>query len=317
MPSFVLEEVISELVDSNRSLSSPLLKLQYFAELTNNKELLAFVRSELNGYKEVQNMPDYRIADAQVLVDFQFGPTQHLGKVFPVEMIDEQHQPAFKYLYLNESVSVLEKIERDPGTDQFIIQTFPLSLLHFLQSGTAQLYTNPHFKARVFAAKKITNRNCVTSALTALRSRLLSFSMEIGKTFGYNIQIESFNREEINNKKIVTIMNTTITNNGDGNIVNTGAHASVNASIQINKGDKQELLGKLKGLGVEDKDINELEAIIDSETPDYTTQTLGHKTIDWITNVSGKALKGIGGIAKEVTSSLLANLIMQYFGIPS
>jgi len=40
------------------------------------------------------------------------------------------------------------------------------------------------------------------------------------------------------------------------------------------------------------------------------------KPLIWIANVSGKALKGVGAIAKEVTSSLLANLLSQYIGIP-
>lgn len=73
---------------------------------------------------------------------------------------------------------------------------------------------------------------------------------------------------------------------------------------------------RLQGLGNDPKDTDEILAIVDKEVPAQETSQLGDRTIDWISKVSSKALKGIGTIAKEVSSSLLANLICQYYGIP-
>lgn len=68
MTNFIIEEVITDLVNNNTSLVAPLLKLQYFAELTENNELLEFVLSELNGYKTKGHTPDYRIIRLQLLM---------------------------------------------------------------------------------------------------------------------------------------------------------------------------------------------------------------------------------------------------------
>lgn len=111
-------------------------------------------------------------------------------------------------------------------------------------------------------------------------------------------------------------MNTTINNEGDGNVINTGSKANIHATITIEKGNKEQSNQKLKELGIDSSDIEELNTIVDEEVPDNEKKQLGHKAIDWISKVSGKALKGIGSIAKEVSSSVLAHIIMQYFGIP-
>jgi len=140
--------------------------------------------------------------------------------------------------------------------------------------------------------------------------------MEISDTFGDKIVIDTFNKEQsINNQKIIRLMSTTINNHGDGNVINTGDNANIEASITIAQGDKEQLNKQLRTLGIDAADIEEINKIVDIEIPVEQSTTLGDSTIDWITKVSGKALKGVGSITKEVTSSLLANILMQYFGI--
>jgi hypothetical protein len=318
--NFILEEVIADLVDTNKSLVSPLMKLQYFAKRTKNEDLLQFVLAELNGYKGHGNLPDYRITSALIHIDIQFGENKHPNLELPVEMLDEKNKDAFRKFYLTDSVSVLEhmlnnKDSKDNG--QYLIFNFPLTLMSIFQNAGAKLYKNPYFRTEVVGGRLLGNSNILPTALTAIRSRLLSFCMEIGDTFGYNIAIDSFNKSQsINNEKVIHLMSTVINNHGDGNIVNSGDNANIQASINISKGNKEQLNQKLKQLGVDTSDIEELNEIVEEEVPNHENKKLGNKTVDWITKVSGKALKGVGSIAKEVTSSLLANLLMQYLGIP-
>ncbi len=321
MPSFIIEEVIKDLVDNKTPLESALLKLQYFAEITSNRELLNYVHSELNGYAVKIDIPDYRKAVSIIQVDFQFGEIQHNNNILPVELLTQEAKEAFKYFRLHEPVSVLEQMrpsnENENDSSQHLVTTLPMTLIHLFQKPTESLYKNPYYKAEVFAVRLLANRNIILSALTTIRSKLLSFCIQIGKTFGYKIEIESFNKSNSsNNEKIVHIMNTTINNQGDGNVINTGDNSSISASISIEKGNKSQLNSKLKELGIDSDDIIELNELIDVEAPDLEKKKLGNKTVDWISKVSGKALKGVGNITKEVTSSVLAHIIMQYFGIP-
>lgn len=319
--NFILEEVISELVDGSKSLLSPLMRLQYFAKRTGNKELLEYVLAELNGYKGQIEIPEYRTSGAIIQVDIQFGEVKHPNLEIPVEMLPEQNRDAFRKFYLTESVPVLEQmiIEKDDAKNysHYLVLNLPLTKVHLFQDAAAKLYKNPVYKAGVIGARLLTNRNIIPRVLTAVRSRLLDFCMEVGEAFGYNIEIESFNKSQsLNNEKIIHLMSTVINTHGDGNVVNTGENANINATITISKGNKQQLTKKFQELGIDTADIEEINEIVDEEAESQESKKLGNKTIDWITKVSGKALKGIGSIAKEVTSSMLAQILMQYFGIP-
>lgn len=319
--NFILEEIIADLVDSNKSLVGPLMRLQYFAKRTGNEELMQFVLSELNGYKGKANMPDYRMAGAIIKVDIQFGETKHSDLELPVEMLPQDKQHLFSSFYLNESVAVLEEMvvtkEQSKDFSQYLVLNLPLQMTSIFKDAAVKLYRIHYYRADVIGVRLLTNRNLIPRALTVIRSRLLDFCMEIGEQFGYNIVIDSFNKyQSSNNEKILQIMSTVINNHGDGSIINTGENANIHATINISKGNKEQLNESLKRLGVDAEDIEELNAIVVEEVPDSENKRLGNKTVDWISEVSGKALKGVGGIAKEVTSSLLANLLMQYFGIP-
>jgi hypothetical protein len=319
--NFIIEEVISDLVDANKSLVSPLMKLQYFAKRTKNEELLQLVLAELNGYKNRKSVPDYRTAAAIINVDIQFDDVKHPNLEIPVEMLPEDRRDAFRRFILTEPVSVLEQmaVTKESAKDfsQYLYLNLPISTVHLFQDAASKLYKNPYYRAVVFAARLLANRNLITRALTAIRSRLLSFCMEIGDTFGYNIAIDSFNKaQSVNNEKIIHLMSTVINNQGDGNVISSGSNAHIYATINIAKGDKEQLNKKLANLGIDKADIQEINEIVDEEATSCADNQLGNKAIDWILKVSGKALKGIGSIAKEVTSAMLAHLLMQYFGIP-
>ena len=318
--NFILEEVIADLVESNKSLRDPLMKLQYFAKRTKNEELLSFVLAELNGYKGRKDLPDYRLSAAIIRIDIQFGETKCSNLEFPTELLKANNSEALKKFYLFDPVPVLEEMTNKKGEqdkNQYLALHLPMTMLNMFQEPASKLYRTPYYLAEVIGARILTNRSIIPKALAAIRSRLLEFCMEIGETFGYNIGIESFNRSQTtNNEKVIKLMNTVINNHGDGSIINTGENANIHATITISKGSKEQLNKKLNELGIDANDIEELNAIVAEEEPDFENRKLGNKSIDWISKISGKALKGVGGIAKEVTSSLLANILMQYFGIP-
>lgn len=319
--NFILEEVIADLVDSNKSLVGPLMKLQYFAKRTKNEELLQFVLAELNGYNVQGSLPDYRITPALLQIDIRFGQVDHPNLELPVELLNENTREVFRKFTLTESVTVLEHMSNNKQDSidggQYLVYNFPLTLLHLLQDAAAKLYKNGYYKAVVVGGRLLGNGNILPTALTSIRSRLLSFCMDVGEEFGYNIAIESFNKSQsTNNEKIIHLMSTVINTHGDGNVVNTGENANISASITISKGNKDQLTKKFQELGIDTADIEEINQIVEEEADSQDSKKLGNKTIDWITKVSGKVLKGVGSIAKEVTSSMLAQFLMQYFGIP-
>ena len=70
--TFLLQEVIDDLVNTDKSLSAPLMKLNYFGKLVKNQELVEYTTSELNGYKEQEeNVPPYRRTIGALCIDMQ------------------------------------------------------------------------------------------------------------------------------------------------------------------------------------------------------------------------------------------------------
>ncbi len=48
--TFVINDVINDLVDAEKSLINPLMKLNYFGRFTKNKELTEYTLKEIKGY---------------------------------------------------------------------------------------------------------------------------------------------------------------------------------------------------------------------------------------------------------------------------
>lgn len=320
--SFILKEVIGDLVNSETSLVGALLKLQYFAALTENETLTDFVSNELNGYSQGVDLPEYRKAVNSIRADVQFGDSTYPNLEIPFELIDEKYRDVLRMHPIIQSVSVLENkvvINRTGNKpSQLLSMEFPMIHWEIVQRAAEKLYKSEFYGAQVVGARLLTNADIIPKALTAIRSRLLTFVIETSKSFGYNVEIESFNKtQETNNEKLTNLfMSTVINNQGDGNLINTGASSKIDANITISKGNVEQLTNELKKLGIDSDDIEEIHQIVEEEADSFETKSLGEKTIDWVTKVSGKALKGVGSIAKGATSSVLADLVKQYFGIP-
>ncbi len=318
--TFLLQEVIDDLVNTDKSLSSPLMKLNYFAKLIKNQELTEYTQNELNGYKNNHdNVPSYRKAIGTLYIDFQAYIHLHSGKQLPVSMIEEQYQEVFKYVYVTEGIAAVEKLARETdGKDSRgqIAINLPMEMLSILQTPARKLYKS-NVRIDVIAARLTGNANIVVEIPNAIRTRLLDFVMCIAESFGYNIEIESFNKKsEINNQTIIHEMNTTINNSGDGNVINTGNENKIENKVTLYKGDLNRLQRELIQQGIEENDIKEITDILSSENPNQEKTMLGEKANGWISKIINKSLNGIGKIATGVSSNLLATFIKQYYGMP-
>jgi hypothetical protein len=141
--------------------------------------------------------------------------------------------------------------------------------------------------------------------------------MSIGENFGYNIEIETFNKKsESNNQTIIHQMSTTINTSGDGNVINTGNQNQIESNVTLYKGDLARLRKELSQQGIDEADITEITEIVESEKPNEENGRLGEKSNSWISKVINKSLNGIGKIATGISSNLLAALIKQYYGMP-
>jgi hypothetical protein len=317
--TFLLQEVIDDLVNTAKSLSAALIKLNYFGRLIKNQDLIDYTQNELNGYKNnKEGIPNYRKAVGTLHIDMQAYYNRHSG-ILPAFMIDEQYRFAFQYVYVTEGIAAIEKLARESESNEAggqIVTVLPMEMLHVLQEPARTLYKSDT-RIDVVGARLAGNANIVVEIPNAIRTKLLDFVMSIAETFGYNIEIDSFNKKsELNNQTIIHQMNTTINNSGDGNLINTGNENKIDSSIAVYKGNIERLQKELRSTGIDEEDIKEITEIVATEEPNQEKSLLGQKSNSWISRIVNKSLNGIGRIATDISSNLLASLIKQYYGMP-
>ncbi|SRX76514.1 AbiTii domain-containing protein [Aequorivita antarctica] len=316
--TFLLQEVIDDLVNTDKSLSAPLMKLNYFGKLIKNQELVEYTNSELNGYKEQkENIPSYRRAIGTLYIDMQMYIHRHSGEL-PVSMIDEPYRSSLRYVYVREGIAAVEKLARESESNSGgqIETALPMEMLHILQGPARKLYRSDA-RVDVIGARLSGNANIVVEIPNAIRTKLLDFVMSIAEKFGYNVEIETFNkRAEINNQTIINQMNNTINNSGDGNIINTGNENQIENNVTLYKNDLARFQSELEKQGIDKVDIEEISEIIAVEEPNIGDNRLGEKSNSWISKIINKSLNGVGKIATGISANILATLIKQYYGMP-
>ncbi len=316
--SFPLQEIINDLVDADKSLSAALIKLNYFGRLIKNQELIEYTNSELNGYKgDKGKIPDYRRTLGTLYIDMQMYIHRRSGQL-PISMLEEPYKSEFQYVYIREGIAAIEKLakESEANSNGEITRILPMEILHILQSPARKLYKSDA-RVDVIGARLSGNSNIVVEIPNAIRTRLLDFVMSIANEFGYDIEIESFNKKsDINNRTIIHQMNTTINNTGDGNVINTGSENQIENNVTLYKGDVSRLQTELEKQGIDPEDIKEISEIVTSEQPIMEQNRLGEKSNGWISKIINKSLNGVGKIATGISANILATLIKQYYGMP-
>ncbi len=305
----LINDIINELIDSEKSISSPLLKTKVLASRLQNETLLKWVSSELKGYERLDFLPDYRKFKGNIIGTFIYGDRQYNSQPVPILGLDKEFQANLTDMSFFDSISILEKFQREDGRGK-LEHVFPAEITALIEENWRNM-GNPYLQ--LINCKRWVAGNVVDGILASVRDSLLDFMLKIDSEFGNITEIE-----ELKTKKeaIATIMNQTIiNNNGDGNVLNTGEKANISANINIVKRSKDELSRRLKEGGVKEEDIVELVEIIDEEEPNFGNNTFGQKVNAWSQKMLGKALDGSWNIGIGAAGSLIAEVVKAYYGM--
>lgn len=305
----LVNDIINELIDTEKSVSSPLLKTKVLASRLQNETLLNWVTKELKGYDCLSELPDYRKFEGNIVGTFIAGSQQYNSQPVPLIGLDEEFQISLTNMNLFNSVSSLESLKREDGRGM-LEYTFSAEITGLIEQNWRKM-GNPYL--RLVNCKRWIAGNVVDGVIACVRNSLLDFMLKIDSEFGNITEIEELKTKR---KEIATIMNQTIINTtGDGIIVNTGEKAKINANINITKGSKDELSNRLRESGVKEEDIAELVEIIDDEEPNFVNNTFGQKVNTWTQKMLGKALDGSWNIGIGAAGSLIAEVVKAYYGI--
>lgn len=305
----LISDIINELVDSEKSISSPLLKTKVLASRLQNHELLSWVNNELGNYTDSMNLPEYRKFGCHLIGVHINGNTKYTNQPVLVGGLGEEIEKILTTMEFFQSISTLENMLTKNGSGTLEL-ALSAETTNIIQNNIRRM-GNPYYQ--LLSAKKVIGISVVSEMLSTIRNKLLDFMLKLDEEFGNLTEIEELKTKQ---NEILNIMSQTIIHtSGDGNVVNTGDNSKLKVTIKVSKGNKEELRDHLLKNGINENDTNELIEIIDTETPNDLTKKFGEKVNTWITNVLGKALNGTWEIGIGTASTMIADALNSYYGI--
>lgn len=305
----LVSDIINELVDSEKSISSPLLKTKVLASRLQNHELLSWVNNELGNYTDSMNLPEYRKFGCHINGVHINGNTKYTNQPVLVGGLGEEIEKILTTMEFFQSISTLENMLTKNGSGTLEL-ALSAETTNIIQNNIRRM-GNPYYQ--LLSAKKVIGISVVSEMLSTIRNKLLDFMLKLDEEFGNLTEIEELKTKQ---NEILNIMSQTIIHtSGDGNVVNTGDNSKLKVIIKISKGNKEELRDHLLKNGINENDTNELIEIIDNETPNELTKKFGEKVNTWITKVLGKALNGTWEIGIGTASTMIAEALNSYYGI--
>ena len=293
-------------MDNQLSLTVPMTKTKVLASRIDHQQLLDWVNAELKGYPNHDSLPPYRITSGVIVGDLMKFGNIISDFPLPIQELGEDLDVKIRLFRLTDNLGTLEGfLKRDNGNAS-ITALFPDHILRVLEIPMKNT-NGPTFQLLKAGVK--VPLHFVNKVLAEVKDKLLEFILALDKQFDVNTEIIDLRN---NSAKITNIMNTTINNQGDGNVINSGEHAKIHATINISKGNKELLEKTLAEHRVAQTDIDELLLVVD-DTP-KEGQKFSEKVNAWMQKMYGKALSGAWEISAGAAGSILAEAILNYKG---
>ena len=292
----LISQIIDDLTEDSKSLNSSLLKTKVLADKMDNDAVFSWVNNEINGYPDINVLPEYRILPASAIGTFA-NRFQILRNVsIPTNGLDHEVKEALTKMRISNSVSNLEHhINNDRGE---LGVSIPLDLCAYLSQHIS-------INGQLQFGKITVGRNMIVELLNNVRSRLLEFLLKIRKEFNDD---ENYSESK---QMIDNIFNGTIIGS---NFIFSGNHNQQTVNFTVNKDDTNSLIEYLRKNKLDENDIKEIENIIKDETPDCNSKVYGPKLKQWMTKMIGKAIDGTWNVTVTVASKILTEAISKYYG---
>ncbi len=304
-----INEIRSDLINQDINLSTILRKAKVLASILKNKKLKEWVNNELGGYFSNENtkLPAYRKIHLENMGHFS-GP---FGSGIRNALIPIGHLPEIAKKFANDSEipdsiksieSMVLQASKSKGTLQI---NWPADLVAYTQNNTTMY---PGYN--LVAAWKLVSSNQLEAILDNVRNKLLDFIIELEEQFPNSISSE----KQLGNIPIDNV-NTLVINKIYGDQTQLASGTNIHQTININVYNNIAKLQKeLEKIGIPEEDIKELKLSIDKDGP-LKKNTLGKKVSDWLGMITSKIYSGTLKLTDNTTASIIANLIMKYYGL--
>ena len=308
----IIEQIIDELSDSEKSLTNPLLKTKVIATRIGNQDLITWTNDELSGYKD-KELPAYRLGKTNITCTLQQGYNIQENVPLPLMVFDRKFVEEIIKFKFNDSVQTLENQERD-NKNGMIYKDFGPDMCAYM----TKMAMEAGQRFAIVTMRLTVHVSQITQVLAEIRAKLLDFMLEVEKEFPNLDEIiknKLVVKENVNEKLEHIYHQTIINTSGYGNTITAGEGNTVKSKINITQGNVEELKQELLKHNVPVENVNEIIEIVQEEQPDRDKNKFGQKANSWIQKMVSKTLDGTWQIGTGAAGGLLVELIKHYYGM--
>jgi len=300
----IFKELISDLIDENISLSNIMRKAKIFASINKIPEMQKWIKYELEGYKNKDELPSYRILGVGNMGHFQgpFGSSMK-NVVLPTINLPEPLLDFANHCYVYQSVSEIEGMVS--SEENGLMRKWPAEYI-----ALAQNYITASGGMVLVDAHQPISKSLLIGIIDNVKNKLLDFLLDVDQN---NLVIEGV---EMNDEKRDAIRQKFEINvYGDNNSIASGSNFTQSVSNVV-KNDLDSLCRFLRDNKVSEEDIVKLEEAINHDKEvDKTKNAFGQKVIAWIGNMITKAANGSWDVAMQVAPVLITSALNKYYGL--
>ncbi|MDN5665931.1 MAG: hypothetical protein L0G41_06850 [Psychrobacter sp.] len=292
----MIKELIKDISYDKISLNQALTRAKLIAYKIDNDEFISWINKELNGYDDLDIVPEYREFYCEMFAKVQ---NPYSGsKNVPIDLteIDERIDGSlYNYVHMAGILNIEQNIiDAKDANEQYGYIDFPIEIVRDVR----RIFE----REDIIAVRRRIVFGRLHNILNMTKQKLLDTLLELNKVFP-NLEDEYMNDDK---KDTASQIITNIYGNNASSNVGVGQNFTQGISNSYTEKVEQ-VLNDLRQLGVPNEDINELEDIINNE-PDKNK--LGAKFLVWSSALMTKAVeKGIDVKVPEVLDAI-QNLIV-------
>lgn len=303
----LLRDIQAAAVDPNTDVSTLLRKCKILAVRLGNEEFKKWVDRELNGYENVEGLPEYRILYTESKGNFSgaFGRSLRNAPIPPSCLPKELNDQVTKS-FLMGAISVYSSlIDREKRENAY--EHWPADMLAYFGQ---QIYQ----EMNCLSAWKVIPYNALVALVDTIKTRILNFALEI-EGEAPDAGEASPNAPPLPQDTVSHVFNTYISGPVQ-NVATGSSHVTQSGEFIVIPGDFESLRNHLiKSLGVEAHDISGLKSAIDGDKTAQGKLTFGNRVQAWTGKMVGKAASGAWKVSTSVASTVLGRALSKYFGL--
>ena len=303
----LLREIEEAVVDSSVDVSVLLRKCKVLAARLDNDDFKLWVDYELNGYPNIETLPDYRVLQVESYGNFiGIGWAQRNNAPIPTSSVPQEYRRITTTQYMTEPISYYSSLVQGVSGGQALAVDWPADLLAYLSDEMIRSWT-------CIKAWKRISAGSIYALLDTVKNRILSFVLTIEAEAPHAGETSPDNTP-IADERLADVFHTVIMGNVGHFSAGDNQSVTYNMNVTVVQDDMESLRQFLTSIGVGAKDLDELEQSIREDAESATERRIGDRVRSWLGRMITKAGTTSWTIATSVAANLLTQALTNYYG---